>query len=540
MRVWDLSNKDWSWEMSIWKTFSGAWVSFDLNHRRCDHSMTVTRHKGGCVFAQRWNMPSTLKDATYPCIPLQMGENIKTPTKNKPVRFFCVFFERKKTSLPWNHPFSKKFRCLSHGPSSEFSPRTAAPSAGGPGGLGRENPNGATSTFGPSGACTKKGQGRWIVTCSKWFEVFFVFCCWVAAYFLLFLFSIVVPLVGYVSFGLWFVLLRMGFVQLKVSWIRRFTSALIFQLFFCLQTCISGCCRSVKDCDWTRTYWIDLRAPDLAHTARIHQIHPSIQEISEIPKLFQTKIVVVKPEDEQNSAWKTSNYRIFDSVSRIYTSIMSLQWPSRLGDVQLFFSALSCEDTSLIKCAWKIFNWNRWFHAWVCWSLSESLQKGCLHLFNENSDNKYLDLFLVGIPSAKLQSLSSWGCCWVLANTAPFVRCNVLVVDTWPGVPWTKQKLCVGPVPRIFRCRGLEMIEVRCRFIEKVGDFASCAAPRGDEVPLPRSLQPCQAYWRGHCCRQQTAEEMQKWRQTRHQVRKTCDFGGLLVEQVASNPRTNG
>ena len=100
--------------------------------------------------------------------------------------------------------------------------------------------------------------------------------------------------------------------------------------------------------------------------------------------------------------------------------------------------------------------------------LAETLQKGCLHLFNENSDNKYLDLFLVGIPSAKLQSLSSWGCCWVLANTAPFVRCNVLVVDTWPGVPWTKQKLCVGPVPRIFRCGGLEMIEVRCRFIEKL------------------------------------------------------------------------
>ena len=140
----------------------------------------------------------------------------------------------------------------------------------------------------------------------------------------------------------------------------------------------------------------------------------------------------------------------------------------QIGWCAIIFSALSCEDASLIKCAWKIFNWNRWFHGWVCWSLTETLQKGCLHLFNANSDNKYLDLFLVGIPSAKLQSLSSWGCCWVLANTTPFVRCNVLVVDTWPGVPWTKQKLCVGPVPRIFRCGGLEMIEVRCRFIEKL------------------------------------------------------------------------
>eukprot|EP00434_Breviolum_minutum_P000946 symbB.v1.2.000832.t2/scaffold37.1/size397765/4 len=33
-----------------------------------------------------------------------------------------------------------------------------------------------------------------------------------------------------------------------------------------------------------------------------------------------------------------------------------------------------------------------------------------------------------------------------------------------------------------------------------------------------------QAHWRGHRCRQQTAEEMQKWRQTRHQVRKTCQL----------------
>ena len=140
----------------------------------------------------------------------------------------------------------------------------------------------------------------------------------------------------------------------------------------------------------------------------------------------------------------------------------------QIGWCAIIFSALSCEDASLIKCAWNIFNWNRWFHGWVCWSVTETLQKGCLHLFNENSDNKYLYLFLVGIPSAKLQSLSSWGCCWVLANTAPFVRCNVLVVDTWPGVPWTKQKLCVGPVPRIFRWEGLEMIEVRCRFIEKL------------------------------------------------------------------------
>ena len=204
----------------------GKWlISFDLNHRRCDNSMIVTRHKGGCVFVQRWNMPSTLKDATYRCIPLQTGENIKTPTKNKSVGFLRFFFERKQNFLPWNLPFSKKFRCLSHGPSSEFSPRTAAPSAGGPGGLGRENPNGATSTFGPSGACTKKGQERWIVTWSKWFEVFVgvagllhIFCC--------FCWSIVLPLVGHVCLGLWFVLLRMGFVQLKVSWIRRFTTSL--------------------------------------------------------------------------------------------------------------------------------------------------------------------------------------------------------------------------------------------------------------------------------------------------------------------------
>lgn len=192
----------------------GKWlISSDLNHRRCDNSMTVTRHKGGCVFVQRWNMPSTLKDATYRSIPLQIGENIKTPTTNKSVRFFVFLLN--ENFLPWNLPFLRAFRCLSHGPSSELSPRTAAPSAGGPGGLGRENPNGATSTCGPSGACTKKGQERWIVTCSKWFEVFRWGCGMVAAYFLLFFFGYrIATVVGHVCFGLWFVLLR----GKKISW----------------------------------------------------------------------------------------------------------------------------------------------------------------------------------------------------------------------------------------------------------------------------------------------------------------------------------
>lgn len=67
----------------------------------------------------------------------------------------------------------------------------------------------------------------------------------------------------------------------------------------------------------------------------------------------------------------------------------------QIGWCAIIFSALSCEDTSLIKCAWKIFNWNRWFHGWVCWSLTETLQKGCLHLFNENSDNIWTS-FLLG------------------------------------------------------------------------------------------------------------------------------------------------
>ena len=202
-------------------------------------------------------MPSTLKDATYRCIPLQMGENIKTPTKNKSVGFlFVFFFERNSKIPPLKSSILLAFRCLSHGPSSELSPRTAAPSAGSPGGLGRENPNGATSTFGPSGACKKKGQERWIVTWSKCSEVFVGPLLMVAAYFLLFFFKyriatgwsrvfwiLVCPPSGEEDLVIWGdagqavdlvpsqvsihfnKTFRMGFVQLKVSWIRRFPTS---------------------------------------------------------------------------------------------------------------------------------------------------------------------------------------------------------------------------------------------------------------------------------------------------------------------------
>lgn len=95
LRVWDLSNKNAS------MIHHGKWlISSDLNHRRCDNSMTVTRHKGGCVFVQRWNMPSTLKDATYRCIPLQMGENIlkkKHQHKTSLLGFLRFFWTKKKT-----------------------------------------------------------------------------------------------------------------------------------------------------------------------------------------------------------------------------------------------------------------------------------------------------------------------------------------------------------------------------------------------------------------------------------------------------------
>ena len=341
---------------------------------------------------------------------------------------------------------------------------------------------------------------------------------------------------------------RMGFVQLKVSWIRRFPTSkggeLWFFSFFFVCTYLSmlqvserlWLDKNLLNWSWSsRSSTHCKNTPNTPFNSRdqrnwnVHILRAIFQNYSRL-KLWLWSQRMNRTAHEKPQITGCESY-----LYKHYVTSMAKQ----IGWCAIIFSALSCEDTSLIKCAWKIFNWNRWFHGWVCWSLSETLQKGCLHLFNENSDNKYLYLFLVGIPS-KLQSLSSWGCCWVLANTAPFVRCNVLVVDTWPGVPWTKQKLCVGPVPRIFRCGGVGNDWSEVQIYRKVGDFASCAASTQDEVPLPRSLQPRQAHWRGHRCRQQTAEEMQKWRQTRHQVRKTCDFGGLLVEQVASNPRTNG
>lgn len=205
-----------------------------------------------------------LEGRYIPLHTLSNGRKHKNTNKKQVCWFFCVFFERKKTSLPWNLPFSKKFRCLSHGPSSEFSPRTAAPSAGGPGGLGRENPNGATSTFGPSGACKKKGQERWIVTWSKYVEVFVDVrwgCCTFSVVFFEYriatgwsrVFGIVVcPPSGEEDLVIWgdagqavdlvpsqvsIHFNKMGFVQLKVSWIRRFPTSLasfdfsVFSLF---------------------------------------------------------------------------------------------------------------------------------------------------------------------------------------------------------------------------------------------------------------------------------------------------------------------
>ena len=197
---WDLSNKNAS------MIHHGKWlISSDLNHRRCDNSMTVTRHKGGCVFVQRWNMPSTLKDATYRCIPLQMEKTFKKKHQHKTSLLgFCVFLNEKKTlslkssilkevQVPFARP---KLGVLStHGGSK--CRRLRRPR--------RENPNGATSTFGPSGACKKKGQERWIVTWSKCSYVFVgvaVCCCIFSVVFPL---VFVLPLVGHVCFGLWFV-----------------------------------------------------------------------------------------------------------------------------------------------------------------------------------------------------------------------------------------------------------------------------------------------------------------------------------------------
>lgn len=346
---------------------------------------------------------------------------------------------------------------------------------------------------------------------------------------------------------------RMGFVQLKVSWIRRFPTSKGGELWFFSFFFV---CTYLSMLQVSERLWLDKNLLNWSWSSR------SSTHCKNTPNTpFNSR-------DQRN--WNVHILRaIFQNYSRLKLWLWSQRMnrtahekPQITGSLTLWvvFVQALCHFNG--QADWVMCNY---FLSIVLWRYIvdkvclENIQLKsmvpCLSLFvfDWNSAErmltlvqrkivtisicKYLYLFLVGIPS-KLQSLSS-GCCWVLANTAPFVRCNVLVVDTWPGVPWTKQKLCVGPVPRIFRCGGVGNDWSEVQIYRKVGDFASCAASTQDEVTSPRSLQPRQAHWRGHRCRQQTAEEMQKWRQTRHQVRKTCDFGGLLVE-VASNPRTNG
>ena len=207
----------------------GKWlISSDLNHRRCDNSMTVTRHKGGCVFVQRWNMPSTLKDATYRSIPLQIGENIKTPTKNKSVGFFCVFFGTKKNLSPLKSsilkevqvPFARpKLGVIStHGGSKCKRPRRPRPWCS-----KRRNEH-----IRPVGSLQEERPREMDCNLVEDVEVFVEFvgvagCCICSVVFFEYRIATVF---GHGCFGLWFVLLRMGFVQLKVSWITRFTTSL--------------------------------------------------------------------------------------------------------------------------------------------------------------------------------------------------------------------------------------------------------------------------------------------------------------------------